>query len=430
MCDQEGNLLFYTNGCYIADRNDQLMMNGDSLNLGFFYSYHCSEDNGYRATQNILIIPQPDQAGIYFIFHQRMNLTDEAELIIDRLLYTVVDMNLNNGLGAVVEKNVPAISEVLYPGHLTAVKHANGVDWWIICAKRKSNVYFSLLLTAQGVEGPFEQTIGKVTTKEGEGSGQACFSPDGGKYVRYNKAEHVFYMEFDREQGLLSNFRKFTLHLGNAEPGGVAFSPSSQYLYLTNFGKVFQFDTNVDPGEIFDTKQVVAEYDGFANPLPTRLFLAQLAPDCKIYINATNSARYLHVIHKPDLPGVQCDLRQHDLMLPTYNFLALPNFPNYRLGAEPSLPCEPVSASQEPLPEVSETIQLFPNPAQGIISIRTPNLREGHFRLINTVGQLAYQALLTGTDHEIALPLLAGGIYFYEIWDRGKVLGQGKLVVE
>ncbi len=174
ICDQEGNLLFYTNGCFIADRNNQLMPNGDSLNAGFFYDAKC-DHTGYPGTQNILILPQPGQIGRYFVFHQRQNFTPDVELITDRLLYTIVDMNLNNGLGAVVEKNVPAISEVLYYGHLTAVKHANGVDWWIICAKRKSNVYFSLLLTAEGVEGPFEQTIGKVTTKEGEGSGRSNF---------------------------------------------------------------------------------------------------------------------------------------------------------------------------------------------------------------------------------------------------------------
>jgi hypothetical protein len=429
--DEEGNLIFYTNGCFIADRNNQLMPNGDSLNAGtqnFDNSCkphsHNNQIGGYPGTQRMLILPQPGQTGRYFVFHQRSNYLPPAELVTDRLLYTVVDMSLNGGLGEVVEKNVPAISDILYPGHLTAVKHANGYDWWIVCAKRLSNVYYTLLLTENGLEGPFEQTIGVPVTKPGEGSGQACFSPDGTTYVRYNKVQHLFIMDFDREQGLFSNFKNRILHLGVAFAGGVAFSPNSRYLYVTNSLYIYQFDME----DLF-MHHLVAEYNGLANPYPGYFFHAQLGPDCKIYINTSNGTRYLHVIHKPDLPGPQCDVRQHDVILPTYNFIALSHFPNYRLGVVPEPPCEPVLDAKETA-HAAEAFLLYPNPARGAVFIRSPELKDGYFRLFNTAGQAIHLARLVGAEHDLTLPPLPAGIYFYEITENGMPAGRGKLLLE
>lgn len=34
ICDENGNLLFYTNGCFIANASHQIMQNGNGLNPG------------------------------------------------------------------------------------------------------------------------------------------------------------------------------------------------------------------------------------------------------------------------------------------------------------------------------------------------------------------------------------------------------------
>src|SRR5688572_27809687 len=62
ICDADGNLLFYTNGYRVFNKNFQVMENGDDLNIGDYQSW------GYNllsATDAAAIVPVPEQAGRY-----------------------------------------------------------------------------------------------------------------------------------------------------------------------------------------------------------------------------------------------------------------------------------------------------------------------------------------------------------------------------
>lgn len=51
MCNDTGKLLFYTNGIYVNDARDSLMMNGDSINHNLQileYSYKYEMEVGYQ----------------------------------------------------------------------------------------------------------------------------------------------------------------------------------------------------------------------------------------------------------------------------------------------------------------------------------------------------------------------------------------------
>ena len=55
ICDKDGNLLFYTNGCAVANREHQVMPHGDSLNYGYYFQTWWLDDcgNGYPGGQDI-----------------------------------------------------------------------------------------------------------------------------------------------------------------------------------------------------------------------------------------------------------------------------------------------------------------------------------------------------------------------------------------
>ena len=76
--DAEGNLLFYTNGCAIANREHQMMPEGDSINAGEFFDIVWQGDCrfGYPGTQDIMALPDPyfDQ-GYYLISKPRIYLS-------------------------------------------------------------------------------------------------------------------------------------------------------------------------------------------------------------------------------------------------------------------------------------------------------------------------------------------------------------------
>ena len=68
ICDAEGNLLFYTNGCAVANRHHQVMPRGDSINEGIFFDQFWRGDCsfGYPGQQNIMILQDPaDELGYY-----------------------------------------------------------------------------------------------------------------------------------------------------------------------------------------------------------------------------------------------------------------------------------------------------------------------------------------------------------------------------
>ncbi len=285
-------------------------------------------------------------------------------------------MGQNGESGKVIEKNIPIISDTLDAGQLTAVKHANGTDWWIFSPQYASKRYYYFLMTADSLQGPFEQQVGGSSSYEGQGGGQATFSPDGTKYARYTPQDDLFLFDFDRSTGQLSNFQ-FVPIVDSAFTGGLAFSPDSRFLYVSSQHNIYQFD--MEASDIEASKVVVAQYDGFRSPsLPTTFYLAQLGPDCKIYINTANSVDHLHVIHQPDKKGLACQIEQHAIEMPARNFATMPYFPNYRLGpaGDEGWPCDSTlttAVGEVPLPEVKGALRVWPNPASTELSVSIPD---------------------------------------------------------
>ena len=194
-------------------------------------------------------------------------------------------------------------------------------------------------MTPGGLQGPFVQDIGYSVIPR-DWSWQACFSPDGNKYVNVFTKDTFDIMDFDRCTGLFSNCKSVYLN-DSANARGVAFASNSQLLYISSSKYVYQYSTLSTP--IDSSKITLGTFDCFAEPIPpfyTAFYLAQLAADGKIYINSGNSTRYFNVINHPNNLGIDCDFIQHSQLLPTTNAFTIPNFPNYFLGKEVGSICD------------------------------------------------------------------------------------------
>ncbi len=227
--DNLGNLLFYTNGNYIADATDDTMLNGSNLTPGWFADSYGS--GGFPMGQGAIIIPFPNDANKYYLFHEDGVVLSTPVNCVQpvNLFCSIVDMTLNNGLGSVVSKNVSILSDTLILGELTAVKHANGRDWWLICHKNFSDKFYMILITKYGIGNIYSQNIGFSYGYGGEG--QNVFSPNGEKYARYKPPDGLDVMDFDRCTGQFSNWNHIQIN-DSASGGGVAFSSNSRYLYV------------------------------------------------------------------------------------------------------------------------------------------------------------------------------------------------------
>jgi hypothetical protein len=69
ICNREGKLLFYTNGCSIVNNNHKIMMKGDSLNYGDIYEVKCGASLDYPTWQGEITLPLPENDSLYYLFH-------------------------------------------------------------------------------------------------------------------------------------------------------------------------------------------------------------------------------------------------------------------------------------------------------------------------------------------------------------------------
>jgi hypothetical protein len=365
--DSTGNLLFYTNGVYIADATNDTMQNGGGINPGAYSNF---VPDGHLIPQGALIIKKPGWNSLYYMFHSSAdNYPSTNGSVAYYLSLSVIDMSLNNGLGAVILKNQHIISDTLNTGKIHAVKHANGRDWWVVCHRVNSNKYYKLLVTPNGLPTVYSQNVGSFRQWD---AGNAKFSPDGSLYAYYHYSNGLDIYYFDRCSGAYFAIAHDTLPVigGNV---GLEFSANSQFLYISNILKVYQYE--VTAGNILATKMEVAVWDSFYQPgipgLGAYFCYPQLAPDGKIYITTGNSTTYMHRINNPDLPGLACDVEQHGVLLPAYYFNTLPNHPNYFLGKISGSPCDTVVdvGIDEP---GDITVGIYPNPTNGNFMLSFP----------------------------------------------------------
>lgn len=395
--DTAGRLQFYSNACEIINRNHEIMANGGGINPGVYHDVYCS--GGYPLDQGVLILPFPNHSKQYILFHIRKQDTGEKR----ELLYTIVDMDTPDSLGKVLIKN-----QLLFTGYLddmmTAVRHGNGRDWWIILPKDASNEFYFFRLTPEGVLGPKIEQSGQAWNYK-EWSGQAVFSPDGAKYVRTNPYNGLHIANFDRCIGEFNNPVIINFINDTISSSGAAFSQNSRYLYVSASSKVYQFDTWA--GNIAATKKTVAIYDGFQSPFSTRFFQQMLAPDGKIYITSPSSNNILHVIHNPDIGGLGCNLEQHGLILPTLHAFMTPNFPHFRLYDLAGSPCDtlgidgPAVATGEPGDAGTITMTLMPNPASGSVAVYLDSRESGEVALTGITGDVRYVQYKTAGSEQV-----------------------------
>jgi len=306
----EGELLFYTNGEQVWNREHGIMPNGSDL-MGM-----------YSSTQSSLIIPKPGSDSLFYVF-----TTDGLERDLeDGMRYSIVNMCLDDGLGDVLDSLKNTLLIDIASEKLAAVKHENGTDVWIVGHRYNDDAYYSFLLTEEGLEPPIITEIGSI--HQGNefyaGIGQMKINSAGTKLamVFSNVTPAVAELfDFDSSSGVLSN----TIHLNaTGNEYGLDFSLDGTKLYVTNLSGVHQFNLTSGGGteeEINASKFTLTS----AACIPSGM---QLAPNGKIYISRCSN--YLAAIEQPNLPGVLCGYTEQSIVLGSG--VSNNNLPNFLSG--------------------------------------------------------------------------------------------------
>lgn len=387
MSSADGQLLFYSNGIFAANFLDEKIEGSDSLNGGWltYVLYPQMQTEGYRATQGMLCLPFPSQKDKYYLLHSYVDtLNDVSEIVGREIRYTVIDMAENNGHGKVIIKNVPIVNDAL-GWEISATKHGNGRDWWLLAQKRNTNCYYRILIDPLGVHLMPDLTCGGLPTAIGN-VGACCFSPSGDNYVYLNGSIGLSVFNFDRCEGMLSNPKTWSIPNPGWGSFGTAISNNDRYLYASMTGLLFQFDLTANDLSLgLDT---IALYDGVLAPFPTYFSLAQLGPDGKIYISCGNADTVFHVVSRPDEKGDSCLFKPHFFRLKSVGN-TIPNLPNYRLYNKTGSHCDTLEVKIDE--EIIPSLKVYPNPVSDFVRIDYGNISLSGaptIEIYNSLGQL------------------------------------------
>jgi gliding motility-associated-like protein len=318
-CDENGNLLFYTNGGGSSTTNsvngyrDGILWN---RNHALAYNMMDNQGGGYGAAQSSLFLPKPGDESIVYLFtmDHLFSLPNSRGLSVFE-----IDLNQNNGIGEVIL----ADERVYTPAFeaLTATQHANGEDFWLVCIDENTLDFVVILVDENGIQSP--TIIPSGLAQVGITNRVLKISPNG-EFLATNSILYTF----DNTSGAINLLEDIT----SMSTYSFTFSPESRYLYTTTglFGDLIRYDMQAPI--INDSKETLTSLNN-----SIWVGLMQIGPDGNIYYLNQESTLFddflngLDVIKCPDSENPIVEKTILTFPLDTQNevFLGLPNYADH-----------------------------------------------------------------------------------------------------
>lgn len=298
--DFNGNLLFYSNGNKVWNKNHQIMINGDDL------------AGDFDGIQSTIIIPKPNDPSTYYIFYTRKNTVSSPIYFLNGIYYSEIKIDSTNPLGYVTNNKNIRIVSALSTARIAAIHHPNTNAIRVLFVTKSEpsdnvnqndNLFIRVFnVSSNGIN--LNSEIHEINFGISE-DGAMKISPDS-KYIAisdYNNKEIYFY-KYNND--LISFEHYLTLPtipgLGLfLSPYGIEFSQDSKMFYYTGGGFIVQFPLYEIEGN------GVASYYLIPVNNPKSL---QLARNGKIYValgDIESPSSLIGVINKPEKLASGCD---------------------------------------------------------------------------------------------------------------------------
>ena len=276
--DTNGNVLFYSDGLTIFNKNDEVMANGSGL------------DGDYGGSQPVAICEMPGYSNLFYVF------TIGSENVSSGLKYSIVDLLGDNGKGVVISKNITLNTAIWARDKIAIAKHSNNRDYWIVTRIINSDYYASFLLTPNGISDSPILSKARFMEITGLWRGPLKFSPDFKKLISAHR--HLGQIvngsfevsNFNNSTGEIDfqfSIKEFTGSVNDFPVLGIEISPDSKLLYVSflrtdnianpdHYTWIYQYDLTQSDSLSFLNSHI---------PITTTASVAglQLAPDGKIY---------------------------------------------------------------------------------------------------------------------------------------------------
>ncbi|MDD2965482.1 MAG: PKD domain-containing protein [Bacteroidales bacterium] len=311
--DSAGQLLFYANPISVYNRNHTLMYNGNNVGMG----------TG-MLTSSIFAAPFVGNSNLYYLFTS--SFTPGTGF---GLFYSVIDMQLDQGLGGVVpgQKLLPVAGGEMAEPYLIGIRHQNKRDFWLISWERNPNPnaptkYLVFLVDKNGIHLPVVSYSNTGATFGTVGRFMAI-NQAGTEFIGQTNFQVLQRCHFDASTGVITPLYTFQIPAGGTSYALMCFSWSGRKLYVSqrNYGTypntehhLYQFDASLtDSTEFVHSMVQIMDYNYYGLP--------RLGKDSKIYLNKIHdgmsggSVDSLSIIHNPDQPGMLCNFEENGISL-------------------------------------------------------------------------------------------------------------------
>ncbi len=290
ICDSRGQLLFYTEGYNVWDKNGNLMPNGVKI-LGDIANGHPTAST----TQAAVILPMPGSTHKYYIF-SLTSMDVFPTTAANRLYYSVLDINLNGGLGDIVPAQKGVFMEGFLSEMMTAVT-GDRCNAWLLVIDHGNNKFKAYSINEDGIAAtPVISDLLPVNFGANQGNITVAASRKKIAINRMGLGLYDFDISTGKLYGQVALLRLKTPQLGR---GDVAFSPDDSKLYASireEEPHLYQFDLGLkDSASIVNSKFSIGNY--FMHALKT-------GPDGKVY--TSNLDVGIGVVAQPNLSGAAC----------------------------------------------------------------------------------------------------------------------------
>jgi hypothetical protein len=447
--DSTGNLKLYAATLHYLNNDwDARVFNSNNQIIA-----GCDSITGANWYAELVLIPKPGYANQYYLFS-----VGEDGVNNGGCYYSIIDISLNNGQGAMLAQNIQ-INNANSGDCLTAVKHGNGRDWWIInklsthTTVSHLNRFYVYLVTGDSVYAPQIHDLSGAYDADLQ---KVIWHPSGNKFMLINQAGYMSEFDFDRCSGTIglsrdifpeqtANYNRFFWE-GAYSPSGSIFYVTTQPVSISDTEYLLQYNLNaVDIPLSCDT------LDGLSFPIESGAI--RLGPDNKIYVSRyynwgfpfypyPDSVRNyvnenLSVINNPDSLGAACDYQPFGFYLNgKRTYYGLPNNPSYSLGPLIGSSCDTILNSRDEISYKSAMILITPNPASDRIFINSKYLKGvyAELEIFNSSGQLVYRMRLEVypggyATHGIDVSNFEDGVYLVTIKTNNNYI-YGKFIKE
>lgn len=356
--DPEGNLLFFSDGYDVFNKNFDLMENGDKLAYSGIIKEFYELVGTLLIPNRMVILPYPDSDFEYYLIYNSLIRDFQNDPNIARsfgLYYSKVDLSKNDGLGQVTQKNQPLLQDNFACRSLLPIRHANGRDWWILQKHWDEPRWFVFLLDPDGIHLSHETEVGGFPNFVARFAEVSTM----GDRIVYLTSDHFYpwipssqidpddydyqfhFFNFDRCSGQIDFEKSISQSLIPSSAGKLNWFTvewNSQNLYFSRGN--YMKKLNIGPTEAEITHDTILTKEQLDLPAAHNGFhFPRITPEGELWITHWSSDK-VTVFRNPELGTGEENWDPEPIKIFGNSGGNFPHFPNFRLGPIDGGPCD------------------------------------------------------------------------------------------